>query len=206
MSMWGDSVVANDNVSSALRFALQRRFITGLHVPLTLLAALGLEQIVLPRVQARRRALVTSLVIGLTALTNFFLPLVSVAGVAQGRQPLVMTSDEAAAYAWLGAQTDWTDTVLAPPESGQFVPAWAGNRVVYGHPFETIDAEGKEAEAAHFFSPEATAAERRDLMERYAVRYVLVLSPDLDLNPATTGLTEVWNQGNARLYQVEAKP
>ncbi|MCX4246718.1 GDSL-type esterase/lipase family protein [Paraliomyxa miuraensis] len=26
MSMWGDSVVANDNVSSALRFAMQRRF------------------------------------------------------------------------------------------------------------------------------------------------------------------------------------
>jgi hypothetical protein len=199
---WVGSVV----VLLYLPFALQRRFITGLHVPLTLLAALGLERIVWPRVRARRRALVTGLIIGLTALTNLFVPLVSVTGVAQGRQPLVMTGDEAAAYTWLGEQTAWTDTVLAPPESGQFIPAWAGNRVVYGHPFETIDAKTKEAEAAHFFSPEATTAERRDLLDHYGVRYVLALSSEPDLNPPALGLTLVWSQGHATLYRVEVAP
>ena len=189
-----------------LPFALQRRFITGLHVPLTLLAALGLEQLIWPRVRARRRTLVTGLIVGLTALTNLFVPLVSVTGVAQGRQPLVMTSDEAAAYAWLGEQTGWTDTVLAPPESGQFIPAWAGNRVVYGHPFETIDAEAKEAEAAHFFSAEATVAQRRALLDHYGVRYVLTLSAEPDLDPTALGLLPVWSQGTATIYRVEGVP
>jgi hypothetical protein len=199
---WVGSVV----VLLYLPFALQRRFITGLHVPLTLLAALGLEQLVLPQVQARRRRLVCGLIIGFTALTNLFVPLVSVAGVAQGRHPLVMTPDEAAAYAWLGEQTAWTDTVLAPPESGQFIPAWAGNRVVYGHPFETIDAEEKEAEVTRFFSPQATVAERRALLDRYGVRYVLALSPEPDLNPTALGLTPVWSQGTAAIYRVEGMP
>ena len=199
---WVGSVV----ILLYLPTALQRRFITGLHVPLTLLATLGLEQLIWPRVRARRRTLVTGLIVGFTALTNLFVPLVSVVGVAQGRQPLVMTSDEAAAYGWLGEQTDWTDTVLAPPESGQFIPAWAGNRVVYGHPFETIDAQAKEAEAAHFFSHEATVAERRDLLDRYGVRYVLVLSPKPALNPTALGLAPVWTGKEAVIYQVRAVP
>ena len=197
---WVGSVV----VLLYVPFALQRRFITGLHVPLTLLAALGLEQIVWPRVRARRRGWVTGLIVGFTALTNLFVALITVAGVAQGRQPLVMTADEAAACAWLGEQTAWTDTVLAPRESGQFIPAWAGNRVVYGHPFETIDAATKEAEVAHFYSPEATTAERRELLERYGVRYVFVPSPTPTLDPRSLGLIPVWTRGDARLYRVGA--
>jgi len=199
---WVGSVV----VLLYLPFALQRRFITGLHVPLTLLATLGLERIVWPRVRARRRALVTCLIVGFAALTNLFVPLVSVAGVAQGRQPLIMTADQAAACAWLRDNTAWTDTVLTAPEAGHIIPAWAGNRVVYGHPFETIDAETKEAEAAHFFSPEATTAERRDLLERYGVRYVLALSPAPDLNEPALGLTLVWTGKEAMIYQVGAGP
>jgi hypothetical protein len=199
---WVGSVV----VLLYVPFALQRRFITGLHVPLTLLAALGLEQILLPRVKSRRRALATGLIVGLTALTNLFVPLVSVVGVSQGRQPLVMTGDQAAASAWLSDNTAWTDTVLAPPEAGQFIPAWAGNRVVYGHPFETIDAETKEAEATRFFSPEASTAERRDLLDRYGVRYVLALAAEPDLSPLALGLTSVWSSNEAVIYQVGAGP
>lgn len=199
---WVGSVV----VLLYIPFALQRRFITGLHVPLTLLATLGLEQVVWPRVRARRRALVTNLIVGFTALTNIFVPLVSVLGVAQGAHPLVMTYDEANACAWLQTHTVWADTVLAPVESGQFVPAWAGNRVVYGHPFETIDAETKETEVIHFFSPTATTTERRILLDRYNVRYVLVTTPETDLDTATLALTPAWIGDRAILYRMEKVP
>jgi hypothetical protein len=192
-------------------FALQRRFITGLHVPLTLLAAIGLEQIVWPRLRVRRRALVTGLIVGFSALTNLFVLLVAVVGVAQGQSPLVMTLDEADACAWLGEHTPWTDTVLTQPESGQFVPAWAGNRVVYGHPFETIEAEAKREESAYFFSPDATVTERRALLDLYGVRYVFVHvrydygSPmDADLEPAALGMTPAWTGRDAVLYRVGA--
>ncbi len=185
-------------------FALQRRFITGLHIPLVMLATIGLEQIIWPRIQARRRGLVTGLLVGFTALTNLFVPLVAVGGVAQGRQPLVMTRDEAIACAWLREHTAWTDTVLAPVDSGQFIPAWAGNRVVYGHPFETVDAEKKEVEVARFFSPDATTDERRTLLDRYEVRYVLAFEPDPTL--ADAGLTPILSHGTITLYEVSTSP
>lgn len=199
---WVGSVV----VLLYVPIALQRRFITGLHVPLTVLAASGLQQIVLPRVPARRRALVTTLIVGFTALTSLFVPLITVIGVAQGEHPLVMTGDEAEAFAWLHDNTAWTDTVLAPPDSGVFVPAWAGNRVVYGHPFETIEAETKEAEAAHFFSAKASATERRALLDRYGVRYVLAPAAEPDLIPNALGLTPVWSSNEAVIFQVGVGP
>ncbi|MGD2207173.1 MAG: hypothetical protein PVH17_10365 [Anaerolineae bacterium] len=186
-------------------FALQRRFITGLHIPLTLLAAIGLEQVIWPRLASRRRALITGLLVGLTALTNAFVPLVSVAGVAQGRHPLVMTQDEAGACAWLREQTTWTDTVLTPTQSGQFIPAWAGNRVVYGHPFETIEAENKETEVIHFYSAGASAADRRALLRRYNVRYVLG-PPRVDLGTETLGLAPAWTGDDVILYRVGTGP
>ena len=187
-------------------FALQRRFITGLHVPLILLATLGLTRFLWPRLRSRSRGLVTGLIIGFTALTNLFVLLVAVTGVAQGRPPLVMTHDEAAAGTWLADHTAWTDTVLAPSDAGEFIPAWAGNRVVYGHPFETIDAESKKAEVNHFYSPTATAAERRALLDRYGVRYVLVTTPEASLDTTGLGLSLAWAGEDAALYHVEERP
>lgn len=186
-------------------FALQRRFVTGLHVPLVLLATIGLDRAVWPRLKVRRRELALGLLVGVSALSNVFVILVSVSGVARGQAPLVMSADEAAACAWLVENTAWTDTVLAPTESGQFIPAWAGNRVVYGHPFETIDAEAKRAEVERFYSPAATTAERRALLERYDVRYVLVTHPgEVDLT--SLGLQTSWAGAGAALYRVAEVP
>jgi hypothetical protein len=185
-------------------FALQRRFITGLHVPLVLLATLGLQQVIWPRLRQKRRKFFTGLLIGFTALSSAFVPLVSVAGIAQGQFPLVMSQDEFDAYAWLRNNTAWTDTVLAPAELGVFVPAWAGNRVVYGHPFETIDADQKEAKVVQFYDNETSSAERHALLDQYNVRYVLVrdLVPDTE----TLALVAVWKQGDLTLYRVGDKP
>ncbi|NIV35314.1 MAG: hypothetical protein GWN58_39435, partial [Anaerolineae bacterium] len=72
----------------------------------------------------------TGAIVAFTALTSLFVPVMAVAGMAQQETPLVMSGDEAAACDWLAEHTVWTDTVLAPAESAQFIPAWAGNRTV----------------------------------------------------------------------------
>ncbi len=199
---WVGSVV----ILLYLPFALQRRFITGFHVPLGLLAALGMVQIVWPRVRARRRGFVTGAIVAFTALTSLFVPVMAVAGMAQQETPLVMSGDEAAACDWLAEHTVWTDTVLAPAESAQFIPAWAGNRTVYGHPFETIDAGTKEAEVVRFFSPDASNADRRALLDRYGVRYVLVTDSETLQDAGALGLALVWSGEEAAIYWVEEGP
>jgi hypothetical protein len=122
--------------------------------------------------------------------------------LAQGGHPLVMTADETSACAWPRDRATWSCTVLTPPGTDQFIPAWAGNRVVYGHPFETIDAETKKSEAAQFYSPAATPSERRTLLDRYGVRYVLAPIA-VNLDPEALGLSSVWTGNDDILYHVE---
>jgi uncharacterized membrane protein len=115
-----------------------------------------------------------------------------------------MDRDVAAACTWLDQHTHWTDTVLAPTDVGQFVPAWAGNRVVYGHPFETIEAKEKEAEVDRFFTTGTPSSQRRAILARYGVRYVLLPRPMPDLEAPDLGLVPVWNRGDTTLLAVEA--
>ena len=55
---------------------------------------------------------------------------------------------------------------------------------------------------------ELTAAERRAMLNRYGVRYVLAPDPamSLDLNPAGLGLEPVWSGEQATLYRVGETP
>jgi hypothetical protein len=63
-----------------------------------------------------------------------------------------MTRDERAAMRWLADDAPHDALVAAAPESGLFIPAWAGQRVFYGHPFETTQAAQREAEVRAFFA------------------------------------------------------
>jgi hypothetical protein len=45
------------------------------------------------------------------------------------------------AMQWLGEHSRADSVVLAGPETGNALPAFASVRVLYGHPFETPDAE-----------------------------------------------------------------
>jgi hypothetical protein len=191
-----------------LPFPLQRRFITGFHIPLSLLATLGLVRFVWPRLPIRKRGWVTGGVLGFTTLSNVFLIAVGLTGVAQGSYPLCATRGEAAALDWLAANTSPDDLVLAAPETGLFIPAWAGNRVVYGHPFETIRAQERKAEVAQFFATHDMAFQR-GLLSRYEARYVVVGPREQSLggtiNPESLALVTVFESEAVTLFRTETQ-
>lgn len=136
-------------------FALQRRLVMGLHFPLCFLAARGLRRLI-DRWPARP-GLLTSSIVGLSTLTNLFLILGAWMAVRSGELRLFLYRDEVSALGWLRDHAPVEAVVLAAPETGLFIPAWAGQRVVYGHPFETIDAPVRKGQAERFFWSEEAA-------------------------------------------------
>ncbi len=78
-------------------FPLQRRLSLGLHVPIGILAAIGLTEIV--RAKWPRRAL-----IGVTLLTSVFIELALFGGAAARDPRIYLSTNEAAALSWLQAQ------------------------------------------------------------------------------------------------------
>jgi hypothetical protein len=153
-------------------FSLQRRLVMGLHVPLCILAAMALSRCALPRFSPARRTLILGAIIVLTMPSNLFVLMASMAGAAQHDLRLYLYRDEAEAMTWLEENTRPTDIALASPEMGLFIPAWAGNRVLYGHPFETIEAEEKKALAETFYQAQTEESVRRGIIESYHITYV----------------------------------
>jgi len=151
-------------------FALQRRMLMGFHAPVAIWAALGLIHVMWPLAR-RRQSLVTLVAFLLLTPTTLFVLSMPVMGAMKGEWPLFMSVGEKAALQWLREQSSRDDVVLASPQIGLMVPAWAGNRVIYGHPFETIEAARKQAEVERFFAGQSDPGE---LVSRYDVRYIFV--------------------------------
>ncbi len=167
----------------------QRRFIQGVHVAFSVLAAAGLVHELLPRVQRSWTwiAIVTRpryttekltrfvLVIFLLfmSLSNIYL-ILDVTRVAGLEQPdlFFRPEDELDAVLWLKDNAPQNAIVIADYQSGNFIAAHAGQRVVLGHWAETIDYEGKETAVAKFYAGNASTDWQEELIEDYNISYV----------------------------------
>ncbi len=180
-------------VSSALLLiyipmSIQRRMVEGMHVPLCILATIGLLELLLPallrsdwltrfarwrgyRREGLRRLLIFS-TIAATFPSSLYL-LASATSAALVHEPaLFQDLHEVEAIDWLKDHTQRTDTVLASYEVGRLIPALAGNRVFMGHIIETVQVERKKELAASFFQADTSDAFRQALLAEYGIRYV----------------------------------
>jgi hypothetical protein len=172
--------------------ALQRRLSLGLHIPIGLLAAIGMSLIV-RGVWARR------LIMAATLATSILIVVVLIAGAASRSPSIYLTTDEFAAMTWLHDHARFDDVVLAAPGTGAFIPAFAGQRVVYGHPYETVDAEQQKQLVTDFFAGQNSEALQ-------GVNYVLIGPRERALGAldvSTLPLSEEFRSGEVVLYAVK---
>ncbi|HEX2909425.1 MAG TPA: hypothetical protein VH186_01360 [Chloroflexia bacterium] len=162
-------------------FNFQRRFVEGLHLPVVLLATAGfffLARKWKPGAQARRAnmlvivcSITTFLVLG-TFVSNIF-----ARGPNGDIHPLYLYNDEVAAMNWLRLNTQPSDTVIAGPVLGSYIPAFAGNRTFFGHQTETINRTEKLELLQQFFQFKMSREEMFAFIQKYGLKYV-VIGPD----------------------------
>jgi len=185
-------------------FGLQRRFLVGFYIPLAGLAAYGLSALE-ERFGIRWAQLGMKATIAL-ALPSTLLVLISGQFAVIGRNPIFfLEKREVQALEWLEANTPTDALVLASPRMGMFIPAHTGRRVIYGHPFETVNTAEEEAAVNQFFQYAALKPEEAgDFLESRVVDYVLFIPhkhylgelseiPDLQL---------VYDQQDALIFKV----
>ncbi len=148
-------------------FAMQRRFSLGLHIPLAILAAMSLYRIT-------KRKWVIGVTFAATLLTTALVIVLALGGGLKRDPRLFVSTDEAAAMDWLHGHTPREAVVLASPEMGLFIPAWSGRRVVYGHPFETVDAEQTKARVEMFFAAETGDVKREAMLREWRAAFVFI--------------------------------
>lgn len=201
----------------------QRRFVEGVQVPLAILAAAGWCESVWPWLAQTRairwlvaqprysvagvERLVSVLFLMFMSVSNLYiLASVSVTAAWQQPYPLFRLRDEMTAIDWLRLNSRSTDSVLGAYETGNYIAAHAGNRVVIGHWAETVDQEYKFAQVERFYAVTTDDAWRCELLQRYQVAYVWVGAQEHKLGEfdpdGANYLQRVFFNDAVRLYRV----
>jgi hypothetical protein len=128
-------------------FPLQRRFMLGFYIPAACLGVIGLQRIT----RDSTRKWLWPLTFSLSILTNALLILAGIFGVQSHSPAIYLEKPESQALAWISSNTPMNSIILASPDMGLFIPADTGRKVLYGHPFETVNAEQEKALVQNFF-------------------------------------------------------
>lgn len=182
---------------------VQRRFAVGMMIPIAYFATRSIEDVWLPRISRRWRTYVFAVLIPVLAISQFlmlFLPVLpAIVGQPIAAQGVFLERDYAVTYGWLNERIRSDTVILAAPIPSAWIPGWAGGRVVYGHPYETLDAEHKRQQVLDWYNRGANCAA---LLEEYDVRYVLYGPQEMRLGQTDclTGLQEIARFGSVTVY------
>jgi hypothetical protein len=118
---------------------LQRRFLTGLYVPMVGLAVFGIKGLVEGR-NLNFRSSILALII-LSIPTNLIVILSGFQAINQVDKNIYYSAALKDCLDWISYHTEEESLVLTDQKTGLLVPSMTGRKVIYGHPFETIHAE-----------------------------------------------------------------
>lgn len=183
---------------------LQRRFVLGLFIPAAGLGVYGSKKIAEHFKFNRDR--LYKIVLGLAVPTNVILLLAGVLGALSKNSSIYLTRAEQEVMLWLEAQPREC-LVLADPKLGMFVPGHSGCRVMYGHPFETVNAEKEEEKVESFYSGGLSVEEEWGYLVDNGIKYVIYGERERALgNPKVLEtLSLVFEENEVEIYAVKTE-
>ncbi len=193
-------------VLTYLPLGLQRRFMMGLYLPAAGLAVYALQALAVAKPLAAGRIGLALLFLSIP--TNLLVIAAGWHGV-QSRDPLLyLTAAEAQTLAWVEDNTPANALILASPESGLFIPARSGRRVLYGHPFETVDADFERQVVLDLLQQKgifAITEDAQQYLRQRGVDYVFWGPRETALGGEADGsfLTPLYQNGEVVLYKVQ---
>lgn len=153
-----------------LPFNLQRRFMFGIYIPVVILCVVGVEILEVRFTKLKRIIWPSLLVISL--LTNFYLLLAGSFAVRAHNPKLVIDSSEYAAFQWIEESTAEESLIMASPELGMFLPAYTGRKVLYGHPFETVNAQETKELVSQFYQGDLSDESAKNFIVNKNIDYI----------------------------------
>ncbi len=185
-----------------LPLGLQRRFMLGLYVPLAGLAGIGLD-FLLPKRKGLAVAAICLVVI-MVIPTNLMIILGGIQAIQTKDSRVYLTAEEKQGLDWIAANTPNKALILASPEMGLYIPAYTGRRVIYGHPFETVNAEQMEARVIKYFEGSNDKEELAGLLD---VNYVFYGPRERNIGSMVIGpeLNEVFSSQYLQIFQIESQ-
>jgi hypothetical protein len=157
-----------------LPLGIQRRFMVGYYIPISILAS----AFILTFESKKIRTAGFAALLASSLLTISIILLAGVTGFSTKNPLLVLTKPESDGLDWIKNNTRVGQGILADSRMGMFIPARTSLRVIYGHPFETINAVSNKSIVDKFFACEYTPDEAEELIRKIPINYILLNSRD----------------------------
>ena len=185
-------------------FPLQRRLALGIFFPLVGLAAYGLKD--LPQRAPRLARWVWIAVMLFSLPSNLLVVAAGLSRVAAGDPALVLSEPEVEAYKWMAENIAPGALVLAGPRAGNRIPAYAPLRVLYGHPFETPQAQEALERVQALYGWRGAAGDGLDRLQQLGIDYVVYGPEEAELGAPSwlSELEAVFESDGVLVYQVGA--
>ena len=182
----------------------QRRLSLGLFFPMAAFAGLGWHSLT---AKLSRSRLLTVMLILLVLPSNLLVMSAGLLGVIRGEPAVIHYEDELTAYRWAAENLPQGSLILAAPTTGNRIPAFAPLRVLYGHPFETPNADVQKQEVEGLFNTGGTAASGMQTLLEEGLEYVFYGPREQEIgNPAWLADLELIGEfGEVRLYKVPSQ-
>lgn len=182
---------------------LQRRFLTGIYVPLVGLAVYGLIDLERTKRLSFRFSAIVILV--LVIPTNIIVLVSGIQAAARHDPKIYQDREIYYGLTWINENTSPDVLVLTDEGVGLFIPSITGRRVIYGHPFETINAEMEKKFLLDFIdeNQDDLYFERKISERGIDVLFLLgEVSESLERWIYTKGLKPEYEYDRVRIYQV----
>lgn len=163
------------------------RFALGLLVPVSTMAAMGLERGLLPALRDGRfpsavgKTTPSSMDTVRRVTILLLVPSTLMASLLLVQNPLVRSDfpnylpvTDLEAAEWLSAHANPDDIVLSHYPIGNHLPSVSNSRVFWGQFFLTPQFEEKETLVQQFFSPSVSQAWREQFIEEWGISYIFV--------------------------------
>ena len=164
-------------VGAYLPVSFQRKLISGTHIPLSLLATIGIVGLV-KLLPSRFRTVSTAALIVLMMPSSFAFMARDIARIAGNESNTTahvpfISKGELAALDYLRKNTGPNDVILSPCGLAVLIPGYTGRCVYYGHWGETVRFSDKLFEAAALYMPRTPDVSRYLFLRSRGITYVV---------------------------------
>ena len=185
-----------------LPVSFQRKLLMGIHIPISILAGVGLA-VAASRMKGRASSALTVLLVILLIPSNVVFMTRDMARTTASEahttahSPFI-SSDEIAVLEYLRLHSGANDVVLAQPSFASLVPAWTGRPVYCGHWGETVRFGEKLREVLRYYRDTDDAEQRATFLRQRGIEYVV----EDEGAAAQPSWIPVYRSGSVVLYHV----
>ncbi len=188
---------------------LQRKFIEGLHIPVTILSVSGLLFIyqMSPAWIRQRRMIFLSMGIILLSCTNWFVMGLDLRLFSSHRLPYTVPENVMQSLSWLRENKDNNSVLLGSYTYSNLAPGVAGISSFFGHTYQTPHVSDKQKVVEDFYSNPGSEDHKKNLLEENGITDIVYGPLEKGLGymdvRSLSFLKEVYKNGDLAIYRIE---